>query len=1189
MSEEKKQKSPTWRKRRFRFPKKFYQKQFINIFLIVAVILFFLAILNIFLNQKNTQLKLADFLKAKAQISVNFDDIELHLFTGTLSGEDIALDFQKNNLFLSLKHFKVHFNPVLLLLGKIKINAVAAEQIYLDTSQLTKIERKQGPKNLPEFLKNIQLKRADIDEFSWNQGETGFLFVDKVRIQSRFGSLFYKSPTTMVIQNVKYIGHKVHIFADELMQDGFFIFDLSQPRILDESKITSNIQLDNILLAFNKRKKEWLTNPGWDKDLTPTLKKYYGNTIPEDKSYLFVRALRFDFEKTKHQFKLHYLLTQIHDAQIKAKGTYNERTNHFSFLLQTQQAVSFSKLPFGQAQIRQAFERFQLKLKMEGKYKNLNNNKITTGLNIELLGNQTHPDAKKVDIQLKGQIQNSVLEVLPLLIKTQNGQISAQGQVALQKGEPNLNFTCNDFDAQTIIGLFSTIKIPTIADCKGSLSGTFTNPNIQVSMNSQDTVYEFLHFGPAQANLNLQNKKLKLNVQTTSTEVGQSQLQMSIQNVFDSFSQVIQLNSKHQNVDIQKLLNAKSMEGKASGTFELNRKNTTNTAKGHFDVKQFVFFEKNIGNLSTDLKLRQKHLELTPIRIELKKTDTTLTSHAGLTFDFDEFGYRFSGKPLPGVEIKGNFAKANRNYLNVTVLAQNTALKLFSPFLPLEAQDSKLSGQFNVKYHIYEPLLSSMQGQIRDLTLQMPEGNLVLSQPARVGFQHKAFQLYQMKLKSDLSLFQLDGALGLIKNSNLRLSGNVDLNVISDFNPFIAETEKPIQLDLTFKGDIFKPLIFGRVHFKNDALRFRNFYSDFTDMNGDVVFDGSQITFKTLRFFYDDAPMQANGYIVTDYEDIRAADLKLIGQEIPLHLENGFNTLADMNLTLKGQFPPTLSGKINIVDGQYNQDFGITNFILKPQKIEIEEETKNKFGILSDHTKLNLRIQNTGDFIISNNIAELEMQADLEMVGTIASPVLLGQIDFVTGEINAFGVNFEDATGYAQFTRKQPLNPEVHLIAKKEIQEYEIRARLQGQLENLRLRLDSTPSLDRREILSVLFYGQTPDLLVGEKRHQFTQTAAISQLASVLSKPLNQISGLDVMEVSGRQESSNETIQRLSVGKSLSRRFNLLFTTDIGIEDPERAFELEYQIFDNFYFISAKDIGDRDRYRFDVSFRLKWY
>jgi translocation and assembly module TamB len=244
--------------------------------------------------------------------------------------------------------------------------------------------------------------------------------------------------------------------------------------------------------------------------------------------------------------------------------------------------------------------------------------------------------------------------------------------------------------------------------------------------------------------------------------------------------------------------------------------------------------------------------------------------------------------------------------------------------------------------------------------------------------------------------------------------------------------------------------------------------------------------------------------------------------------------------------------------------------------------------MLPTHTHYKLQIRNTGDLLIKNNLAELEMNADLDMVGTLENPEMLGQLDFLNGSINAFGVDFEDASGFAQFKKGNGVTPEINLMAKKDIRSYEITARIEGRSENLRLRLDSSPALDRREILSVIFYGDTPDQLTEENRRQFTQTAAISQLAGILSQPIYKLSGLDVVKVTSRRETANQTIQRLSVGKSLSDRFDLTFTTDIGITEPERAFELRYQIFDNFYLIAAKDVT-AERYRFDVNFHLDAY
>ena len=1175
-----------------KLPYRVYRKQILNIMILAGVLALILGLGNILINRKANQERIADFLYEKTQIRATFDDLKIHLFVGTISGDNIALDFKKNQFFLSLKRFKIHFNPIYFLVGKIKINAVVASQIYLDTSLLTPSEKKERPKHIPNFLKNLKLTRAEIDQFYWNQGATGYLFVDKVRLASRFGSVFYKSPMTMQVEDLKYIGPKLHVFADEIKQDGFFIFDLSQPRIFDESRLTSKVEINSVLLALKKRRKPWLTTPGWDEDLNPVISRYYTHGIPDDQSYLYVKKLGVDFEKKRNHFTLNSFTTHLHDAVLKGKGEFNRKNGDFTLSLKTQNPISFSKLPLGQSQVRQAFDQFTLELAANGKAFNLNKNNLKINVSAKLIGNKNNPTLGDVDLSLDGKIFDSVLSADLLKIKLADGTITGKGTLELKTGISNTNFTCTHFDALTVMRVFSTVNIPAITDCKGSITEKLSNPRLQIAMTSQDAGYEFLHFGPAQGNLLLENKNLKLDVASTTGDFGQSHLELKIQEVFDSFKQIMDLKSAHSDVDVQKLLNSKSLKGRISGTFELKRRETVNSAHGEFSVKNFTFFDRDVGTVSTKLKLLNRHLSLNPITVELDEPKMQIASTKGLDFDFDEGGYRFSGQVLPEINLKGDFRKADREHIKLDLVAKEVPLKIFTNFLPFEPGKSVLSGDFGIKYHIYEPILSQMQGTLSKLLLTVPEGLIELTRSTSVGYSSKAFQFKSFELKAGNGRVILNGALGLAQNSTLKVTGGMDFNVISDFNPFISESDNPIEIDLIFREDIYKPKIFGKVVFKNDTMLFRNLLGDFEDITGTLNFEGNRIAFQNIHFFYDDAPMFAEGYVTTDYELLTGADLKLTGTEVPVHLTNGLNILTDLDLNLKGTGQLTLAGKVKIVEGQYNRDFGLTNFILKPREVELDEESETgqqKFGLVPDTTKLALDVKNTGDFLIKNNLAELEMQADLEMIGTIITPELLGQIDFVSGEINAFGIDFEDATGYAQFKPGDALNPDVQLVAKKEIQEYEIHARVQGRSDNLRLRLDSTPSLDRREILAILFYGQTPDRLIGERRHQFTQTAAISQLASVLSKPINKISGLDVVEVSSRQVGSNTTVQRLSVGKSLSNRFNLLFTTDLGIEDPERAFELEYQLFDNFYFIAAKDIGDRDRYRFDISYRLQAY
>lgn len=1168
----------------------FFRRPAFLLALAVAFLVVAIASANSFLNKRDVQDRLAQFLHEKAGIKADFDAITLEFFTGELSGKGITLDFERNKLLLSLQQFSVRFTPLALFIGEISVTAVTADEIYLDTSETVKSAAKTEHGKLPDFLTHLSLRRAEINRFYWNQGTKGTLFVDKVRIASRFGSLFYQSPTTMRIRRLKYLGAKTHVFADKIVQNGFFIFDLSQPRIVDESRIASRIRAEGLLVSFQKRRKPWLTNPGWDEDLTATIAKNYGGTLPENRSYLHVPRFDVNFEKNRGSVVLNSLGLRLGDADLKASGNYNHGTGILAFKLATEKPAPFSKLPLGQAQIRQAFTDFTLALNVKGNAKSLDENRLKVELDAGFTGNKISETDGDLSISLKGEIVNATLTADPVVARMGGGNLTARGTLGLKTGETDLDFTCDDLSALTVVRLFSTTNIPSLTDCRGRLSGKVTAPKLQLSMTSADAGYEFLHFGPAAGELALEDGNLKLDVRSTSSEVGTSRLTMRIAEVFDGFKQALDLESRYENVDLRKALNAKSLDGRISGTFTLQRRDTSNAGKGDFKVTGFRFFDREVGDLTAKVDLKNKHLVVAPIGIEVAEPAIAVSTAKGLVFDFDQYGYAFAGELMPELALKGQFKKADKEHLDLSLDVKNMPLKIFSSLMPFEPQKSALTGKFDLKYAVYEPIRSQMRGEVKELLLQMPEGDVSLARPSRLDYDNRAFKFTRFEIKEGEGNVILDGALGMENNSALKVSGKVDFDVISDFNPFIAESDHPTSLDLTLKGDIFKPQLFGKVVLDGNAIVFRNLPADLEDIEGEVRFNGNRIDFPGLKFNYDDAPMVVDGYVATDYEKITAADLTLTGAEVPIHLANGLNMLADMDVRLKGSGTLGVAGKFNVVEGQYNRDFGLVNFILQPRGSGLEDdEDARPFAVLPGDTRLDLAVRNTGDFTIKNNLAELEMQADLKLEGTLSRPTLMGQVDLVNGEVNAFGIDFEDAAGYIQFRRNDGLNPEINIVAKKEIQEFEIKARVEGKLDNLKLKLDSTPSLDRREILSILFYGQTPDQLVGERRHQFTQTAAISQLASVLSKPINKVSGLDVVEVSSRQESSNSTIQRLSVGKSVSERFNLLFTTDLGVEDPERALELEYQFFDNFYFIAAKDLGEGERYRFDLNFRIQGY
>ncbi|MCP5464257.1 MAG: translocation/assembly module TamB domain-containing protein [Deltaproteobacteria bacterium] len=1156
--------------------------------------------MNYIINHKKYQDDAVAFLEKRTQSEIAFSDLSFNLFFGEISGSNISFHSNKTNLNLELKKFRMRYNPLYLWIARFKLTEIYAEEFFLDTSDLIKNQSSTAAANktekkkadlsqLPPFLKRIKLKKAEIQNFVWKQKPEQTLTINAVSLKSRFGSSFYSSPLDLDIHNTRFSSKKVDLFLDKGTISGFFVFDFSQPRILDESSLEIKMSIEGFLLSIIKKIKPWITDEGWDQDMNPTLARFFPNGIPEDRSYMFLEEARLSLKKAKNQISLEQLLVNLGGSKLMGQANWNLGSKNFQLSLNTKDPLPISKLPLGQAKIRKAFGGFRVALTAKGKVTDLQSNNINTDIALAMVDNLVTPEKGDLTAVIKGQIQNSRLTTDQLKISLADGLIEGNGSMNLLKGHTTVSFKAKDFDAETIVRLFSTIRVPAKVDGTGILEGKVNNPTIKINMSSEDAGYEFLHFGPAAGTLVLQNKDLILDVATSKNTMGESKLMLKSYNVFSPFEQKMELSSSFVDLKIKELLNSTSMSGLIGGDFNLKRKQGVSNANGAFLAKDFSFFEEKIGDVAFEALIKDKHADIKNLKIDVAFPEETITTPLALSFDFDDYGYLVQGTPIKGLKLKGKFLKAKREELKLDITANNLSLNVFSSIMPIKPIRSQFDGQIALDYNIYDPWLSSFTAKIKDLRLFTSDLNYEVLKPTTLVYKNQTLTFSRFELSSGQGKFLLDGALGRNANSNLKVKGKIDFAPFNDVNPFISESDTPIDVDVTLKGDILKPDVFGHIDFDKDTIKFRQAPVDLEEISGRVNFKGKRLSTEALSLFFDDAPTTVQGWIETNYEMVTAANLNIEGKEMPLRPIDGMVMLSDANLSLKGSGGNlTLSGPVNIVDGVYTRNFSVTNFVIKPVA-DLYEEESDTFAGLPLSTRYNLRIKNTGELAIRNNLADLEMNADLSLFGTIDKPDLVGQLDFLGGQIHAFGLDFDRAKGFAQFKRNKGYDANVNLTAVKEIQEYNITAQIEGPSDNLRLRLSSSPALSHREILAVIFYGQTPDQLNDAERRNFTQTVAISQLASILSDPFTDLSGLDVLEVNSRQQTSTQTVQRLSVGKRLSDRFEVSFTTDIGITNPERAFELRYQIFDNFYLIAAKDIVGRNRYRFDVNLRFSTY
>jgi hypothetical protein len=148
-----------------------------------------------------------------------------------------------------------------------------------------------------------------------------------------------------------------------------------------------------------------------------------------------------------------------------------------------------------------------------------------------------------------------------------------------------------------------------------------------------------------------------------------------------------------------------------------------------------------------------------------------------------------------------------------------------------------------------------------------------------------------------------------------------------------------------------------------------------------------------------------------------------------------------------------------------------------------------------------------------------------------------------------------------------------------------------GHIDNLALDLNATsPSgpLEKRDVISLLAFGMTEterEQLEASKGGQFGISMAASQLTSIIERPVARYTGLDTFRLEASE--TEQIISRVSIGKQLSDRLEVDFTTDINTTNAVQTVEAEYLFTDNLLLKGSRSTDGRYEINGILRFRFR--
>ena len=472
--------------------------------------------------------------------------------------------------------------------------------------------------------------------------------------------------------------------------------------------------------------------------------------------------------------------------------------------------------------------------------------------------------------------------------------------------------------------------------------------------------------------------------------------------------------------------------------------------------------------------------------------------------------------------------------------------------------DGEISGWVKLAGDPARPPDLSAEGEVDRLRLGFEGLALENRAPIRFRFRDGTGTLDDLRLAAADSEVRASGSVRGLPGSpelDARLALDLDASLLPrDLISAVAGGR--LKLDVEARGPLAKPKLSGSGSLDSGFFQPDEFPLTVSDA-------ALKLELKDDALVVSDGRGLANGGIfdLTGKVDFGggfrsiAAGLVARFKAVRLNFPPGLQSVSEGRAELKGDGRTwLLSGDIRVAQSSFREDVYPGAELLGFSSLPLVEPSGETPPYYHDF-KLDLRASTRSPLVIRNNMADLELEADLRVGGTLAFPVLSGRVENVgVGEV-VFGERpYTVETARVEFLGKETVSPDVDIVAHTRLshraQDLDVRLRIWGTAPELAYDLTSTPPRSREELSLLVLTGKSFDEIRGSALNTLGDQMILyfaSPLASPFAAGLRRVLRVDDVSIEPLNiASETDPGARLTLSKKLAGRAALTYSIDIS-------------------------------------------
>jgi translocation and assembly module TamB len=496
-----------------------------------------------------------------------------------------------------------------------------------------------------------------------------------------------------------------------------------------------------------------------------------------------------------------------------------------------------------------------------------------------------------------------------------------------------------------------------------------------------------------------------------------------------------------------------------------------------------------------------------------------------------------------------------------------------------------LGGKFEMSGRLKLPSVDHLAGSLDSIQIEFAGLRFKEARPLQVTLSDQAIEVKDSLLYGPHSSIELTGKIYPKQQwkLDLNLSSKVDLQILSEFDKEITASGLSTAR-IAINGTLEEPALTGALEISNGFFRHFSFPNSLTEISALVSFKNKNITLQSLQANSSGGTLTAGGSAILKGYGFQTYRFDLYAQKIRIHFPEGLRSTVTAELHLQNQGNASyMVGDIDVVQGVYLRTFEETPTLFSYARVPTFAGLPGAVAARNP-TQLNIHIHSDEGLQVRNNFANIVSSADLNLIGSLDNPVLVGRLDVKKGTITFRNREYKVTRGSIDFQNPYRTEAQMTFVAETHIREYNITLTFNGTFDRIYHQISSDPPLPTDDIYALLGGGyignsvqDTAALIVGQQISDFIA----SPITSPLEREFKRVFGLQRFSIDPvyvQHGTQQDAAARITLAKDISSDFSVTYSTNV-FTVAEEIILLQYHLTDEIQVTAYKD--ERPRYGID--------